>query len=180
MNFPRLFIKDKHPLIDFAYYGSKARRAAHPDVLLGGYTECPMFREGDILDANAVLNLVKCVRWNEWASQEKLEKHIEDTVIHVTQEDRDRWDNAQQVQSDWNEQDDTSYAYIKNKPDVYTKDDVYTKTIIDQMLATKADINLLSNVAISGDYNDLINKPTIPIIPTNVSAFVKGILFFLL
>ena len=68
MNFPRLFIKDKHPLIDFAYYGSKARRAAHPDVLLGGYTECPMFREGDILDANAVLNLVKCVRWNEWAS----------------------------------------------------------------------------------------------------------------
>lgn len=173
MNFPRLFIKDKHPLIDFAYYGSKARRAAHPDVLLGGYTECPMFREGDILDANAVLNLVKCVRWNEWASQEKLEKHIEDTIIHVTQEDRDRWDNNSFVQSDWNEQDDTSYAYIKNKPDVYTKDDVYTKTIIDQMLATKADINLLSNVAISGDYNDLINKPTIPTIPTNVSAFVN-------
>lgn len=97
MNFPRLFIKDKHPLIDFAYYGSKARRAAHPDVLLGGYTECPMFREGDILDANAVLNLVKCVRWNEWASQEKLEQHIEDTVIHVTQEDKDRWNNIKQV-----------------------------------------------------------------------------------
>lgn len=173
MNFPRLFIKDKHPLIDFAYYGSKARRAAHPDVLLGGYTECPMFREGDILDANAVLNLVKCVRWNEWASQEKLEQHIEDTVIHVTQEDKDRWDNNSFVQSDWNEQDDTSYAYIKNKPDVYTKDEVYTKTIIDQMLATKADINLLSNVAISGDYNDLVNKPIIPTIPTNVSAFVN-------
>ena len=29
----------------------------------------------------------------------------------------------------------------------------------------------LSDVATSGDYDDLINKPTIPTIPTNVSEF---------
>ena len=44
---------------------------------------------------------------------------------------------AAQVQSDWNESDDTKADFIKNKP-------------------------TLANVATSGDYNDLTNKPTIP------------------
>ena len=43
----------------------------------------------------------------------------------------------EQVQSDWNEEDNTKPDYIKNKPD-------------------------LSKVATSGNYNDLSNKPTIP------------------
>ena len=38
------------------------------------------------------------------------------------------------------------------------------------MLAT---LDNLSSVASSGDYNDLINKPTIPTIPTNISAFTN-------
>ena len=42
-----------------------------------------------------------------------------------------------QVQSDWTETDDQSMSYIKNKP-------------------------TLSVVATSGNYDDLINKPTIP------------------
>ena len=41
------------------------------------------------------------------------------------------------VQSDWEETDDKSMSYIKNKP-------------------------TLSVVATSGSYNDLLNKPTIP------------------
>lgn len=41
------------------------------------------------------------------------------------------------VQSDWTETDDKSMSYIKNKPE-------------------------LSVVATSGNYNDLLNKPTIP------------------
>ena len=41
------------------------------------------------------------------------------------------------VQSDWTETDDKSMAYIKNKPE-------------------------LSVVATSGNYDDLLNKPTIP------------------
>ena len=41
------------------------------------------------------------------------------------------------VQSDWAETDDQSMSYIKNKPE-------------------------LSSVATSGNYDDLLNKPTIP------------------
>ena len=52
------------------------------------------------------------------------------------------------VQSDWNTTDTSADAYIKNKPS-------------------------LASVATSGSYNDLSNKPTIPTIPTNVSAFTN-------
>lgn len=50
-----------------------------------------------------------------------------------------------QVQSNWDEDDPTSAAFIKNKPD-------------------------LSAVATSGDYNDLSNKPTIEEVPTASTA----------
>lgn len=51
-----------------------------------------------------------------------------------------------QVQADWTETDETSKAFILNKP-------------------------TLSTVATSGNYSDLSNKPTIPTVPTKVSAF---------
>jgi len=54
----------------------------------------------------------------------------------------------QNVQSDWSVTNSSSDAYIKNKPS-------------------------LSAVATSGSYNDLTNKPTIPTVPTNVSAFTN-------
>lgn len=47
----------------------------------------------------------------------------------------------------------------------------YTKTQVDQMLAGKADNSSLATVATTGSYNDLVDKPVIPTIPTNVSAF---------
>ena len=40
-------------------------------------------------------------------------------------------------------------------------------------LATKADTSSLSTVATSGNYNDLTNKPTIPVVPTNISSFTN-------
>ena len=49
----------------------------------------------------------------------------------------------QNVQSNWNETNTTSDAYIKNKP-------------------------TLSTVATSGSYNDLSNKPSIPTVPSNL------------
>lgn len=55
----KLGIKDKHALRDLAHYGTEARLHMHPDVLIGNYpTNKPLFREGDILDANATLNLI--------------------------------------------------------------------------------------------------------------------------
>jgi hypothetical protein len=42
-------------------------------------------------------------------------------------------------------------------------DNYYTKTEVDGLIPTP----------FSGDYNDLTNKPTIPVVPTNVSAFTN-------
>lgn len=54
---PRL--KDKKALVDLARYGTEARKSIHPDVLIGEHcVKCPPFREGDILDANATVNLI--------------------------------------------------------------------------------------------------------------------------
>lgn len=58
--------------------------------------------------------------------------------------------------------------------------DAYTKAETDALLATKANeselsdyatVESLATVATSGDYADLTNKPTIPVVPTDVSAF---------
>ena len=58
--------------------------------------------------------------------------------------------------------------------------DAYTKAETDALLATKANESELSNyatveslatVATSGSYTDLTDKPTIPVVPTDVSAF---------
>lgn len=52
------------------------------------------------------------------------------------------------TQADWAETDSTKKGFIRNKPE-------------------------LATVAISGDYTDLANTPTIPVIPTNVSSFTN-------
>lgn len=49
--------------------------------------------------------------------------------------------------------------------------DAYTKTETNTLLSAKADSADLASVATSGSYNDLSNKPTIPTVPTKVSAF---------
>ena len=57
---------------------------------------------------------------------------------------------------------------------------VYAKTAdVEAAYATKAELSAkadaasLATVATSGSYNDLTNKPTIPTVPTNVSAFTN-------
>ena len=42
------------------------------------------------------------------------------------------------------------------------KSDTYTKTQVDNALALKANVSDLATVATTGDYDDLLNKPTIP------------------
>lgn len=50
-------------------------------------------------------------------------------------------------------------------------DNFYTEGEVDTLLADKADSEDLAAVATSGSYNDLDNTPTIPTVPSNVSAF---------
>ena len=70
---------------------------------------------------------------------------------------------------------DTLLGYKANTSDVYTrsqtdtllnnkadKSTTYTKTQVDDALALKANTADLATVATTGDYDDLLNKPTIP------------------
>ena len=57
--------------------------------------------------------------------------------------------------------------------DIFNPDNYYDKTDTDTLLAAKANSADLAAVATSGDYDDLVNKPTIPTVPTNVSAFTN-------
>lgn len=45
--------------------------------------------------------------------------------------------------------------------------------VINSALNSKANTSSLASVATSGSYNDLSDKPTIPTVPTNVSAFTN-------
>ena len=60
------------------------------------------------------------------------------------------------VQSDWNESDNSNLAFINNKPTIPTK----TSQLTNDSGFVRASI--LSPVSISGSYNDLTDKPTIP------------------
>jgi len=51
------------------------------------------------------------------------------------------------------------------------RDNFYTESEVDGLLGSKANSNDLATVATSGSYNDLDDTPTIPMVPTNVSAF---------
>ena len=51
--------------------------------------------------------------------------------------------------------------------------DYVTSTALATELLDYAELDDLATVATSGDYNDLLNKPTIPVVPTNVSAFTN-------
>ena len=104
---------------------------------------------------------------------QSLEGYVQDTDLATVATTGDYADltnkpviPAAQIQSDWNETDNNSKAYIQNKPSLAA-------------VATSGDYTDLSNtpslatVATTGDYDDLTNKPTIPTVPTNVSAFTN-------
>ncbi len=69
-----------------------------------------------------------------------------------------------------------NWSDIQNKPSNYPPsihnhdNRYYTESEIDNALNDKADVNNLSDVATTGDYDDLIDKP---IIPSNISDLVN-------
>ena len=76
------------------------------------------------------------------------------------------------LQSDWDEADPTSPAYIKNKPSGGTQEQAdWTEedTTAPSYIRNKPDLSIyaessdLATVATSGSYNDLLDKPTIPV-----------------
>ena len=82
---------------------------------------------------------------------------------------------AEQIQSDWNQTNINSKDFIKNKPTIPTalsqlSEDSTHRVVSD---VEKTTWNNKSNF--SGSYNDLTDKPTIPDVPTNVSAFTNDV-----
>ena len=80
-----------------------------------------------------------------------------------------------QIQSDWNQSDSTKKDFIKNKPNVPSSlselsGDSTHRTVTD---AEKSNWNGKSDF--SGSYTDLTNKPSIPVVPTKVSAFINDV-----
>lgn len=57
---------------------------------------------------------------------------------------------------------DSALALKADASNVYTKAETYNKTETDNLLDAKANSADLATVATTGDYDDLINKPTIP------------------
>ena len=90
-----------------------------------------------------------------------------------------------QVQSDWNETDTSSMAFILNKPTIPAgvivdqnydplSNNAQSGVAVANAIANKVDNSSLANVATTGDYNDLINTPTIPVIPTLANVATTG------
>ena len=82
-----------------------------------------------------------------------------------------------QAQADWNQDNSDAVDYIKNKPADIVQDAAYrhTDNNFTDAYMEKLDHAVVSSdlaaVATSGSYDDLSNKPTIPTVPTIVSAF---------
>lgn len=97
------------------------------------------------------------------------EKYVDDAVAGIEIPEVDLTDYAtknyvaQEIAKIEPEDVDLSNYYTKNQTD----------SKISSALTPYAKLSVLSNVAISGDYADLKNKPTIPTVPTKVSAFTN-------
>ena len=113
-------------------------------------------------DSNGLISLPNCT--TSGGSNTGLSPTQEQQITTAYNHSRSKHapiDAEQNVQSNWNETDTSSDAYIKNKPTLST-------------VATSGSYNdlnnkpTLSNVATSGSYNDLSNKPTIPSVPSNL------------
>ena len=97
--------------------------------------------------------------------------HNNKTVLDsITAEKVESWDKAEEnVQSDWNETDDTADGFIKNKPAIPDIMGLATETYVDNKVADYTKTVDLADVATSGSYNDLVDKPTIPSVDGLVS-----------
>lgn len=105
-----------------------------------------------------------------------LAAHTADTQVHVTAAQKAAWDaKKSNVRADWSETATTSDAYILNKPSIPDAPGTLTTTATTP-LASAVTESLTGNVSLhkiakTGSYNDLNNKPTIPTVPANISAF---------
>lgn len=134
------YIKNKPTLATVATSGSYADLSNKPSI--------PTKTSNLINDSNFVSDANYVHTDNNFTSSEKTKLSGIATGAEVN------------VQANWNETDNTSDAYIQNKPTLAT---VATSGDYDDL----TDKPNLATVATSGDYDDLTNKPTIPAAQVN-------------
>lgn len=87
----------------------------------------------------------------------------------ITAEDITKWNNQSGGTSD--------YSDLTNKPSINNVELSGNKSLGDLGINIPTKTSDLTNdsgfTTFSGNYNDLSNKPTIPVIPTNISAFTN-------
>ena len=144
-------IKDKHPLIDLARYGTKSRKSVHPDLLIGTHPPYPIFKEGDILDGNATFNLIQCACDQHGIhedlfekiddTEKKLEKEI-NTISQSVSEIENKYDgNFEEVETQLQQvteditQCSSDLQYVKDK---HESDIQQTKQYIDTKLEERS------------------------------------------
>ena len=104
-------IKEKHSLVDLARYGTRSRKNIHPDVLIGLHPYPPVYKEGDILDANAVLNLIdssdpgKNKKYEELANSVKRNKEQAESWIQGISDREEQLENVVEELGQKQEQD---------------------------------------------------------------------------
>lgn len=80
-----------------------------------------------------------------------------------------------QIQSDWNQSDSTKKDYIKNKPNVPSSLSELSGDSTHRVVTDSEKETWNNKSDFSGSYTDLTNKPSIPVVPTKVSAFINDV-----
>ena len=109
-------IKEKHSLVDLARYGTRSRKNIHPDVLIGLHPCPPLFKEGDILDANAVLNLIKSLdpsKNNQYEEIKTLVKRNKEQAERAIKDVLDREEQLENVVGELEQKHDQDIQDLK-------------------------------------------------------------------
>lgn len=103
------YIKDKYALVDLARFGTKARKHIHPDVLIGAHCIPALFKEGDLLDANATLNLIQTAY-----DQDKIYKILSSRIAEFEEDVQDINQDLQNTKSKHDNDMQELYEYVNN------------------------------------------------------------------
>lgn len=107
-------IKEKHSLVDLARYGTRSRKNIHPDVLIGLHPYPPIFKEGDILDANAILNILNNTKvgkgFEDLSNQIKRNKEQTENLVKTV---LDREENLENVVEELEQKHDRDIQDVK-------------------------------------------------------------------
>lgn len=113
---------------------------------------------------------ISTLKTNVTSLQGSSHTHTNKTVLDgITEEKVAAWDAAEtNVQADWSESDDTSDAFIKNKPDVYTKTEVDSKlSAVYRYKGSSTIANLPTEGQTVGDVYNITDAGTIGELPVN-------------